>query len=905
LRVPGKLCGVFFVLTCVATAGVGRLPTPFLRTSPVTEAGRFTVKTSRGTVLFREGGWDAGSIHLDYLGHKRLCQPVGLTETPYTVSRFSAFPDSGSARLATYDSLRYADLYPGIDLVVRLAEGSLKTEFDLKPGSKVSRIRWRYRQFEHIQARLDGTLESAGPLGSIAESPPDAWQEVGGKRVPVKMKYAVLRDGAVGLVAGPYDQHVLLVIDPILTFAQTMGGSGTDVITGVARDAVGNVYVSGWTDSAVFSTFASSFSPGKDVYAFVMKLAAATKSIVYLAYLGGSGEDRATGIAVDGDGYAFICGSTNSIDFPVVNAHQGNLNGSTNAFLAKLNPLGNRLLFSTYFGSGNTAANAIALDGSDNAYVAGQTDSTTLPTTTPFQAANGGALDAFAAKFNSSGTIQYSSYLGGSGNDVAYGVAVDATGDAYLTGSTTSTNFPVAGPFQATLRGGQDAFVTKINPAGSAMVYSTYLGGSGGGIGQPEEANAIVVDSLGDAFVAGTTSSVDFPVVNAYQPYFAGWNSDAFVAELNPAGAQLIFSTYLGGTDLDVVNAIELDSSGNIYVAGYTASIDFPTVQPIQAQSGGLYDTFVAELGPGGRTLLLSTYFGGAQNDIAYSMAGTNEVIVGGSTASVDRFPGVVGIDALEFGVQISPLAPFGTVDTPQNNSTGLSGAIAVTGWALCNDQVPTIGVWYAAVAGQAPGSLVFIGNASVINGSRPDVAADYPNYEFKNRGGWGLAVLTNLLPNSAGGSNPVGNGTYQFHAIATNLQGQAVDIGSKTVTVDNTHSVTPFGTIDTPAQGQTISGTYVNFGWAVTPQPATIPINGSTITVYIDGQAVAHPVYNNYRADIATIFPGLNNSNGAVGYYYINTTYLANGQHTISWLVTDNAGHAAGIGSRYFFVLN
>jgi hypothetical protein len=394
--------------------------------------------------------------------------------------------------------------------------------------------------------------------------------------------------------------------------------------------------------------------------------------------------------------------------------------------------------------------------------------------------------------------------------------------------------------------------------------------------------------------------------VDAYQPYFNGWNSDAFVAELNPAGSQLVFSTYLGGTDLDVATSVELDSQGNIYVAGYTASIDFPTVQPVQAQQGGLYDTFMAELGAGGSTLLFSTFLGGAQNDIAYSLAGTNEVIVAGSSASSDRFPGVVGIDALQYGVQIDPVPPFGIVDTPQNNSTGLSGAIAVTGWALCDDQVPVVSIWREPVTGEPPGALIYLGNATFIKGTRPDVAAAYPSYEFNTRAGWGLAVLTNLLPNSAGGSNPIGNGTYQFHAIATNLQNQAVDIGSKTVTVNNANSSLPFGTIDTPAQGQTISGSaYVNFGWVVTPQPATIPFSGSTILVYIDGVPVAHPVYNNYRSDIATYFPGLNNSNGAVGYYIFNTTYLSNGQHTIFWVATDSAGHMAGLGSRYFFVSN
>lgn len=693
-----------------------------------------------------------------------------------------------------------------------------------------------------------------------------------------------------------------LAAGPALTFATTTGGSGTDTITGVGRDAAGNIYYAGWTDSTTFSTATSAYPRGGSVDAFVMKVNGSSKKLVYLTYLGGSGDDRALGIVVDGDGYVYVCGSTSSSNFPIAAASQATLTGSTNAFLTKLDLTGQRILFSTYFGgSGHTAANAIALDNSGNVYMAGQTDSTSLPTVAPFQAASGGALDAFVAKFNSTGLIQYASYLGGFGNDAAQGIAVDSSGNAYVTGSTTSSNFPLRNPLQNKLNGFEDAFVAKVNAAGSATVYSTYLGGSG----QPEQANAITVDSQGDAFVAGTTSSADFPMLNAYQATFNGWNSDAFVAELTPDGSRLVFSTYLGGGDLDVATGIRLDSAGNVYVVGYTASADFPAVQSVQALEGGLYDAFLAKLNPSGNSLLFSTVLGGRQNDIAYSLAGANEVIVGGATSSSDRFTGASGLEALQFGVQISPAAPFGTIDTPVDQATGINGAIGVTGWALCDDQVPTVAVWREALAGEPPGSLVLMGNATSVNGSRPDVAAAFPTFEFNTRAGWGYAILSNQLPPPSG-SGPIGNGTYRFHVIATNLQGQAIDIGARTVTVDNKDSTQPFGTIDTPAQGQTISGTaYVNFGWAVTPQPATIPLDGSTIWVYIDSRRVGHPVFNNYRADIATLFPGLNNSRGAVGYFYINTTQLANGIHTIAWTVADNAGHAVGIGSRYFTVQN
>ena len=183
-------------------------------------------------------------------------------------------------------------------------------------------------------------------------------------------------------------------------------------------------------------------------------------------------------------------------------------------------------------------------------------------------------------------------------------------------------------------------------------------------------------------------------------------------------------------------------------------------------------------------------------------------------------------------------------------------------------------------------------------------MAQAYPGYP-NNNSGWGFQILTNVLPN-ANGQAGTGNGTYKLHAVVSDNAGQVVDLGTHTITVDNAGSVLPFGTIDTPGQGATVSGTaYINFGWALTPQPNIVPIDGSTMHVYIDNQPVGHPVYNNYRSDIATAFPGLKNTQGAVGYYFIDTTKLANGLHTISWSVTDNAGNTAGLGSRFFNVQN
>jgi len=258
----------------------------------------------------------------------------------------------------------------------------------------------------------------------------------------------------------------------------------------------------------------------------------------------------------------------------------------------------------------------------------------------------------------------------------------------------------------------------------------------------------------------------------------------------------------------------------------------------------------------------------------------------------------------------VSPGLPFGSFDTPANNTSGITGAVGVTGWALDSTEVPAatgVGIWRAPVPGETPSSngLVFIGYANFVADSRPDVAATFPNSPYQYRGGWGYLMLTNFLPNSAG-SGPLGNGTYHLHAIVTNVYGTTVDLGTRTITVNNAQAAQPFGTIDTPAQGGSASGnSFVNFGWALTQNPYAIPVDGSTITVVLDGLLVGHPVYNNYRSDIANLFPGLANSNGAVGFFYIDTTTLANGVHTISWNAFDNGGRGAGLGSRYFSVFN
>jgi Zn-dependent metalloprotease len=289
---------------------------------------------------------------------------------------------------------------------------------------------------------------------------------------------------------------------------------------------------------------------------------------------------------------------------------------------------------------------------------------------------------------------------------------------------------------------------------------------------------------------------------------------------------------------------------------------------------------------------------------------------------SFEEIPGIVGQPEVWFAFQFvsddiqeyegayvdnvvvkkSPTqAPFGSFDTPVHGATGIAGAIPVTGWALDDIQVTSVKIYRDPITGEPtqPNGKVYIGDGTFVPGARTDVDNSYATYPFSYKAGWGYMLLTNFFPPSNG------NGTYTLHAYAYDGDNQSTLLGSKTITLDNAHATKPFGTLDTPGQGGTVSGTIVVFGWALTPLPGTIPIDGSTIWLGIDGVLVSHPVYNQYRADIAGAFPGYNNSNGAVGYSVIDTTTLANGMHTIGWLVTDDLGRAEGLGSRFFWVDN
>jgi hypothetical protein len=380
---------------------------------------------------------------------------------------------------------------------------------------------------------------------------------------------------------------------------------------GIAADYQGNVYLTGVTYSNDFPTTENAFARNLSNFsdAFVTKLNATGNSLLYSTYLGGSGgngADFGNALALDARGNVYIAGDTNSTDFPTKNAFDSTFNGNLNAFVAKLNPNlsgASSLVYSSYLsGSQFDGGYGIATDLQGNAYVTGVTFSSDFPLKNAFDNTFIGEVndsEAYVTKVNPSASgaasLVYSSYLGGSGSDFGRAIAVDVRGNAYVTGETQSNDFPIKNAFDSSLEGGQDAFVTKVNPSASgsrSLVYSTYLGGN-----SSEQGFGIKVDLQGNAYVAGGTNSVNFPIKNALDSTLNGIN-DVFVTKLNAGGNSLFYSSYLGGNSFDNVYAIAVDLRGNVYVTGQTFSSDFPTKNAFDNSLSGSNDGFITKISP-------------------------------------------------------------------------------------------------------------------------------------------------------------------------------------------------------------------------------------------------------------------------------------------------------------------
>ncbi|HMA30312.1 MAG TPA: SBBP repeat-containing protein [Casimicrobiaceae bacterium] len=533
--------------------------------------------------------------------------------------------------VATYSRVEIGDLFPGIDAVFYGNGQRLEYDLIVAPGADPSRVRLKIEGITGMGLAENGDLQLDTRHGTMTLHRPLAYQEHDGEREHVDSAYAIGDGNVVTIRVGVYDESRPLVIDPVVSYATYLGGSLSERGTAIAVDADGNAYVTGFTTSSDFpvvSAYDRSLGKRGDTDVFVAKLNPAGTGLVYATYLGGStGIDRATGIAVDAAGSAYVTGMTSAGDFPVsANAYQPSTSGG-GAFITKLVPAGNALVYSTYLWG--TAVAAIAVDASGNALVTGNatslfaTTANAIQPTLPPPLANAG----FVLKLDPTGTAaRYATFLPGSAANQANAIAVDLQGNAYVAGWTTATDFPVISGYQPALRGQKDGFVAKIDPAGSRFVYSTFLGGS-----LDDIINAIAVDADGNAHVAGETYSSDFPSLNAFQPKKSGFRlvnsslGNAFVTKLDATGSTLRYSSFLGGEICtsycqslgglpqypgDAAYGIAVDRDGHAFVTGLANTYTFPLVDSSapRKQQDNQDSAFVAKVSASGASLLFSTF---------------------------------------------------------------------------------------------------------------------------------------------------------------------------------------------------------------------------------------------------------------------------------------------------------
>ena len=575
-------------------------------------------------------------IRMTFLGASSLQETRAFDPLPGKANYFVG-PDPSQWRtdIPTYAKVQFAEVYPGVDVVYYGNQHQLEYDFVVAPGADPDRIRLR---FDGTASRIDddGTLIVRSGAYELRQKKPIIYQEVGGRRRPVRGGFTRNRNGEVGFQVDAYDRKKPLIIDPVIVYSTYLGGSTPAASFSAGRViAVGSdrgMYVAGTTTAVDFPTAdAVQGSNAGDADLFVAKISADGSAVVFATYFGGSSSEGPLTLALDGAENVYVHGGTVSGDFPTTPGAFRTSGGG--AFVIKLHSQGNALIYSTL-----ALGEAAAVDAAGNVYLIGETNSASFVFSNPLQPTLAGGFDAIVARLSPDGSeLVYLTYLGGSGDDAGRGIAVDVLGDLYLVGFTKSTDFPTLGPIQAAYAGGTyygDCWVARMRSDGSALSYSTYLGGS-----DDDVCERVAVDAQRHAHIAGQTSSFDFPVLRAFQPLHRG-PRDGIAAKIDQTGSSLIYATYLGGSSDDFALAIAADGSGHSYVTGATSSPDFPTYRPLQSHLGAAWGAFVAKMDPIGAPIY-STYLDGGSEEsatVAIATDADGNAYVTGYTASAD-FP--------------------------------------------------------------------------------------------------------------------------------------------------------------------------------------------------------------------------------------------------------------------------
>ncbi|PYV26998.1 MAG: hypothetical protein DMG27_05145, partial [Acidobacteria bacterium] len=787
-------------------------------------------------------------VNMKLVGANRGPRVSGLDRLPGTANYFiGSNPRNWRTRVATYAKVRYKSVYPGIDLIYYGNQAQLEYDFVVAPGADPKTIRLSLEGGGALKLDARGDLVLGGKGEEIRFHRPRFYQERGSRQQQVPGRYVLRGSHQVEFRLASYDARRPLRIDPVLSYSTYLGGNNFDQPNGIVVDSAGNAYVAGFTSSSNFpapsGALQATYAGSSD--AFVSKLSPSGSSLVYSTYLGGSFTDQALAIALDSLGSAYIAGQTLSSDFPTTaGAFKTAYGGNGDAFLAKLSPDGSSLAYSTYLGgSGLDEARGIALDSSGNIYIAGQTFSTDFPMLSALQTANKGNQDAFVAEFSASGSLVYSTYLGGSGNDLANGIAVDALGDAYVTGYTNSADFPVSNAPQATCKSCpniDDAFVAEIGANGSGIVYSTYLGGSGN-----DQGTGIAVDAQGNAYVTGFTLSSDFPAtVGAYQLSLLG-SADAFVTKVSANGSTLGYSTYLGKAKYSYGQAIAV-LNGNAYVTGVTAAnSNFPLINPTQpTRTGSPPDAFVTELNAAGSSLYFSTCLGGGNFDEATAIAVDPQanVYIAGQTKSTN-FPSMNPFQAVYGGADSDSFITkilFATTATLSPTPLAFSNQQVGTGSAartltLSNTGTSPLTIMSLTISGSNSGDFSQTNNcgSTVAQGANCAINVTFTPTASGARSG---AVT---ITDNASGSPQIANLTGAGIAPAVSLTPASVSFGNQQVGATSAAQAVTLTNTGTAALSITsIAVTGANSGdFAQTNtcpvSPATLAANGAcTISV-------------------------------------------------------------------------
>jgi hypothetical protein len=598
---------------------------------------------------------------------------------------FIGGPSHWRMNVPHYSRVRYRDLYPGIDLVLYGSGGQLEYDLVVRPGADPGKIALAVEGAEQTRIDASGNLIIRTAFGEVRQPKGVAYLLQRGKKTAVRVAYKNRPDHLIGFAVANHDASATLVIDPVLRYSTIIGGTGFDSALGIAVDSSNHAYITGSAGAADFPTTAGVFQrTANSQVAFVAKFSFDGSSLIYSTFVGGSsGRTLGEGIKVDSAGDAFITGLTESPDFPTTaGAFQSGLRGSNDAFVVKLSPGGAHLLYSTLLGgSAGDLANGIAIDKAGNAFITGSTGSADFPTTPAAVSRTlKGFSDAFLSELNSTGSnLVYSSYIGGSKSESGDAIALDSTGAAYIAGSTDSPDFPVTrGAAQTTFGGGVEAgdfFATKVNPQGTSLVYSTYIGGFGDE--GSEGRGGIAVDSAGNAYITGDTFSANFPTTaGAFQRSGA---CGPFVTKLNATGTAFTYSTRLTGSDggCEIGHGIVVDAAGNAYVTGTTGSTDFPTQEPFDALLSGPFidqgqaDAFVTKLNPSGTALIWSSYLGGPgtfDEGIAITLDADRNVYMAGTASTgfpttQNAFQKTANSAEDAFVAKVIPLCRLGSVN--------------------------------------------------------------------------------------------------------------------------------------------------------------------------------------------------------------------------------------------------